>query len=272
MRTKLLLGAVLAALVGCNAQPYVTEERLERGLVIVLPGIEGRSIFNESICHGLDAGGVDWAIELYDWTSPLGPLYNLRAQAENRIKATVLARRVAKYQRKYPRRPVVLVGMSGGGAIAVWTAEAMPAARRVDGIIMLAPTLSREYDLSRALALSRRGAVSFYSALDWIFLGVGTTVYGTMDARHAPSAGSAGFAVPAAGRRAELYHKLHQISWKGEMVLTGHAGGHLTSGSAVFVARYVAPFVLSEPWNWKLVTRVLRGDAVAASKAEAKAD
>ena len=68
----------VAWMVGCSGktsllvshdQPYVVSERLNRGLVIALPGIEGRSKLNEDICRGLDEGGVSWAIELYDWTS-----------------------------------------------------------------------------------------------------------------------------------------------------------------------------------------------------------
>jgi len=250
-----MLGCVLLA--GCsNRQPYVTPARLERGLVIVLPGIEGRSPLNEAICEGLAAGGVDYAIETYDWTFPFFPLYNLRAERRNRRKAAELVARILRYRMAYPGCPVVLVGQSGGGAIAIWAAEEMPPGQQVDGLIVLAPSLSPSYMLDSALAGSQRGIVNFYSSRDWLFLRIGTTVTGTMDGQHDVSAGSAGFDVPS-GVRSGSYQKLHQIGWTSEMAEKGHSGMHLTSGAVGYVSSYVAPFVLGETWGSELVSRVL---------------
>jgi len=267
-QSRVLLAVVLSVgfmLVGCNRQPYVTPERLDRGLVIVLPGIEGRSPWNEAICRGLDEGGVDCAIELRDWTSLWGPLFNLRAEVRNRRQARRIAQRITLYQWEHPDRPVVLVGQSGGGAMAAWIAEALGEDGAVDGIVMLAPALSPEYMLDLALAGSRRGIINFHSSQDW-FLGVGTTVSGTMDGYHTSSAGRVGFDVPPPGPgrtdgdgRTELHRKLFQIPWTREMSVSGHTGGHLTSSSVRYVARYVAPFVRAEDWNAQLVARVTRG-------------
>jgi len=245
-------------LVGCaKPQPFVSEDRLQRGLVIVLPGIEGRSGFNEAICRGLNDGGVNWAIELYDWTSKWGPLHSLRGESRNREKAFAIASRVIRYQDSHPGRPVVLVGQSGGGAMAAWAAEALPSGRSVDGVIMLSPALSPRYMLDWSLGNSRRGIVNFYSPRDWIFLGVGTVVYGTMDGRHSESAGRIGFKVPSAGGRPRCYRKLYQVAWQQKMAETGHSGLHLTSGGWRFVMTYVAPFVLAETWDDELVASVL---------------
>ncbi len=236
---KYVFPVIVSALVlsGCNSQPFLTPERLQRGLVIVLPGIEGRGLFNESICKGLDDGGVDWAIELYDWTSSFVPFYNLRAQGRNRRKASELALRIAQYRLDYPDCPVILVGQSGGGAIAIWTAETLLPGKQVDGIILLAASLSPEYVLDFALERSHRGIVNLYSSRDWVFLGVGTMVYGTMDGRHSASAGQVGFEVPTSKKRAEAYKKLYQLAWRPRMSETGHSGIHLTSGAALYVAR-----------------------------------
>ena len=69
----LILLAGLAAGAGCaRSQPFVTPQRLDRGLVMVLSGIEGQSRLNEDICRGLNDGGVNWAIELVDWTALRG--------------------------------------------------------------------------------------------------------------------------------------------------------------------------------------------------------
>jgi len=248
-----------AALAGCgNSQPYISAVRLERGLVIVLPGIEGRGPLNEAICRGLGEGGVNLAIELRDWTAPLaGPLYNLRAQDRNRRKALEIANRIRDYQSMYPDRPVVLVGHSGGGAMAIWIAENLPHGHTIDGIITISPAISPIYFLQRSLTKCTRGLVNFYSPGDWIMLGVGTTVYGTMDGEHSSSAGRVGFKVPSAGGAPRCYEKLFQIAHSERMSESGYFGGHFSSAAAEFVAVYVAPFVRSGAWNDRLVARVV---------------
>lgn len=250
-----LVLTVLAALGGCEKpQPFVTSERLDRGLVIVLTGIEGRSRFNEEICRGLDAGGVDWAIELHDWTSSLGPLYNLRAETQNRQKALEIGWRVARYHWDYPERPVVLVGQSGGAAIAIWTAEALMRGHQVDGLILLAASISPGYPLESALANTTRGIVNFYSSRDVVFLGMGTTFTGTMDGRHTSSAGQSGFRLPPQNIRASIgYDRLYEVPWRAEMQEAGNIGTHVTSGGMEFVAKYVAPLVVAREWSEQAV-------------------
>ena len=258
MRNLFLLACSLGLLsAGCNSQPYRTAERLERGLVIVLPGVEGRGAFNEAICRGLDAGGVNWAIELYDWTSPLGPLYNLRAEEANRRKAGDIARKIIEYRWNYPGRPVVVVGQSGGGAMAVWTAEALAPGGSVDGLILLAAALSPTYTLDFALANTSRGLINFYSPRDWVFLGVGTVVSGTMDGEHSSSAGQVGFDILFGDRRDPDDLKVFQVAWEPKMAQAGHTGSHLTSGAEKFVATYVAPLVLIQKWDSQTVQLVI---------------
>jgi pimeloyl-ACP methyl ester carboxylesterase len=260
----LLAWASLTWAGGCASQPYLTPERLQRGLVVVLPGIEGRSPLNESVCDGLNLGGVSWGIELRDWTSWLGPLYTLRAEARNRRQAGQIALRIAEYKYAHPDNPVVVVGQSGGGAVALWVAEAMPAGMKIDGLILLAPAVSPGYLLDFALENTSRGIVSFYSSRDWLFLGVGTTVYGTMDGYHSASAGKEGFTIPTAGGRPRCYDGLYQIAWHEQMAAMGHTGGHLSATGETFVAAYVAPFVRAGTWSEEFVANVLRRKSLDA--------
>ena len=264
---RLLLGLLAAGAwilpTGCARQPYLTPERLARGMVVVLTGVEGRSPINEAVCRGLDDGGVDWGIKLEDWTVPLGPLYNLRAEIPNRRKANEIAIRIAEYKFAHPDNPVVLVGQSGGGAMALWVAEAMPEAQDLDGLILLAPAISPGYMIDFALTKTSRGAVCFYSERDWLFLGIGTTLYGTMDGRHTSSAGRVGFVAPATTNRPKLF----QIAWHKQMAAAGNTGGHLASSGQEFVTHYVAPFVLARRWNDELVASILTGRKTDASNA-----
>lgn len=248
--------ALLSTLAGCTDGGEISADKaqLERGLVLVLPGIDGKSYLNKAICKGLRRGGVDRAIELYDWTvaGRWTALYNLRAEKRNRLKAAQIARRIVRYQQSHPGRPVVLVGQSGGASMAIWTAEAMSPANPVDGIILLAGALSPTYRLDKALARSRMGIVNFYSAMDWWFLGAGTLVFGTSDGRHVCAAGRMGFVIPDDDVDG-IYHKLHQVAWTSEMRKRWNLGGHLTSTSPRYIADFVAPLVKAEAWDRQFI-------------------
>jgi pimeloyl-ACP methyl ester carboxylesterase len=264
---------MLSLAVGCGSgQPYVTEPRLEKGLVIVLSGIEGRGPLNEAICRGLDEGGVDLAIENYEWATRMGLVINLRAEQRNRNVSVDLADRIVRYKMQYPGNPVYLVGQSGGGAIAAWTAEAMPVGEPVNGVVMIAPSLSPEYMLDRALANVEEGIVNFHSEGDWMLLGLGTTIAGTMDGKHTSSAGKGGFEVPQRGTRRRLYRKLHQIGWTKEMARTGHSGGHMSSSASGFVAKYIAPLIRASAWNAYLIEDIREGKGPQAVRAGGQED
>jgi pimeloyl-ACP methyl ester carboxylesterase len=254
-----IIGLLLAGTIGCNQQPYVTRPRLERGLVVVLSGVEGRSALNEQICAGLDDGGVDLAIENFPWAVPGMWWYNLRDREHHYRQAEAVARRVAEYKVDYPGRPVFLLGQSGGAGIAVWAAERLPRGT-LEGVVLLAPALSPKTDLQRTVAASRRGVVNFYSSGDWVILGLGTKVAGTMGGEHTESAGMVGFAVPQGPVAAEAYEQVYQIPWKSSMAGSGHLGGHLSSSARWFVRDYVAPLVVAPRWTPNLIRQVSDGE------------
>ena len=257
---RILAALAVLSCVGCSLQqPYVTEERLARGLVIVLPGIEGPSLLNSGIRRGLADGGVDYALELYDWTSKWGPLHSLIDEPRNRGQAQEIVDRIAGYRREYPRNPVFLVGRSSGAAIAVWVAEALPAGEQLEGIVLLAASLSPQYPLAKALANSQRGIVSFRSELDVFFLMLGTTTLKAADRSRGPAAGRAGFRRPPAEGWPSEYDRLFEIVWTWRMIPTGHLGMHATSGKAGFVSTYVAPLIRSEVWDAETVARAANG-------------
>lgn len=258
-RTCLLILIALVGLGGCTREgKYMSVDRLERGLVVVLPGIEGRSPLNSAIAEGLDEGGVNWGIEIWDWTSIWGPGYNLRASERNHRQARDLAYRINRYRTTFPGRPVVLVGMSGGAAIAAWAAESLHPAQNIDGAILINAALSPSYNLTPALNNMRRGMVSFYSERDWVLLGLGTQMLGTMDGKHSVGAGKERFVIPPA--MPDAYTRLYQIGWTREMARSGHSGGHLSSAASGFVARYIAPLVLAEDWSPEFIDDVQRED------------
>jgi pimeloyl-ACP methyl ester carboxylesterase len=225
-----------------------TPERLERGLVLVLPGIEGQSFINQSIAQGLADGGVEAAIEIYDWTTGiiLLFLYHLRGWRRNVKQAERLARRIVEYRKSYPGRPIYLIGHSGGGALSVLTLERLPPGATITGAVLLNAALSPRYDLTAALPHVETMIWNFRSIFDLFFVGIGTVLAGTVDGRHTCCAGMIGFRVPADldGGRRELYaQRVRDVPFRAAMMADFHFGGHMGPSNRVFVARNLAPLI-----------------------------
>jgi len=261
MRTGWLSFALLSvafAGIGCadDGRIYVTDARRSRGLVMILPGAEGRSPLNDHIRQGLNGAGVFCALEIRQWGSMV-PVVNLALNqtdvAGNRHAADLIALEIAAYQDKYPRRPVYLVGHSAGGGLAVFVLESLdrlPGHRTVDGTILLSASISNDYDLTVALRQSRCGLVSFYNPSDLALLGVATTLLGNIDGGREPSAGRTGFARPDRKFqpvRAREYRRLYQVQITPDM-LASFSGPHGASTSVSFVAAYVAEWILTPAW------------------------
>jgi pimeloyl-ACP methyl ester carboxylesterase len=227
-------------------------DQLARGLVVVLPGIEGRGVLGWNICQGIKDAGFPGAVFLWDWTTGLWPLLllHLRAGRWNRRKAAAFAQVIVAYQDNYPGRPIYLVGHSGGAAVAAWVMEALPAGRVVSGAVMLGAAASPSFPLAPALKKVQQHVWHFWSPLDLPLLGVGSVIFGTADGRHVISAGLCGFCVPqdAAASAAKLYRtRLRQCRYHPGMVRQFHLGGHFGWANRVFVAEVVAPLLVGEP-------------------------
>jgi pimeloyl-ACP methyl ester carboxylesterase len=233
---------------GCGPPVRIeTPDRIAQGLVLVLPGVEGKSLYNASVAHGLEDGKVPYAIEVYDWTLGNVLLFpaTLRGVERNRREAGKIAERIIAYQGAHPGRPVHIVGHSGGGGQAVFVLEALPPGHEIDSAILMAPAMSPDYDLSRALRRTQAGIWSFYSPYDVGFLAIGTWAFGTMDGRHTPAAGQKGFVLPLAldRQRRQLYLRLHQVRYDPSMAQYGNSGTHIGWANRRFVAAWLAPLI-----------------------------
>jgi pimeloyl-ACP methyl ester carboxylesterase len=236
------LVAPFGAIVPRRFTQRMAPEHLDQGLVLILPGIEGRSFLNLAIFQGLLDGGVPYAVDVADWTTGyrILTLYHLRAWKRNQRIARELAERILAYQAEYPGRPVWIVGHSGGGGMALLTAAALPKGQSVTGLVLLAPAVSPRFDLTPALEHVERGIWSFYSYWDCLFIGLGTMVFGCLDGPHGPAAGMVGFRHNAPDTAAALEQLAH--SW--QMVRQFHIGGHFGCAQRVFIAETVAPLLL----------------------------
>lgn len=238
---------------GCGNAEFMRPERMEKGLIIILPGIEGQSHYNEDIRQGLLAAGIDQALEVYPWGAPIpivGTTLNQVNVIGNWITGKAVADHVVDYKKKYPDRPVHVIGHSGGGGIAVFAAAQMPPDVQIDGVILLHASISCDYDITDALCHSGKGIANFFNPDDTGLLGVGTTIMGNIDGGRSPSAGRVGFSGPkenAKERTRNAYiDKLHEVSLAGEVDYG--TGPHGVATSPVFVSLYLSLWIRADSW------------------------
>jgi len=248
LATIVLTSVLLSGSAGCGLADLRTQDRLERGLVLVLPGIEGRSLANYNIARGLDDGGVHCGIEIVDWGTavPGGMLINLTDYSRNQTVADAIRDRIVEYQRAHPGRPIHVIGHSGGAGIALMAVERLPKDRPVSTLICIAGAISPRHDLRKALQRVSGGMYNFYSKMDVGLLGAGTSAFGTIDRDYGAAAGAVGFetVVDAYPEERALREKLHQVGWSAGLIVEGHDGGHFGWTHRGIVAKHLAPAVL----------------------------
>ncbi|HOW71287.1 MAG TPA: alpha/beta hydrolase [Phycisphaerae bacterium] len=224
-RLSTIVPVVTWSLTGCIQPEVAPQEQLDRGYVILLPGVEGGAWHLTDTIRGLRDGGVDHAIQPVGWGRPLDVLTNLTDFPANKEWARRIAELTVHYRAEHPAPPITVVGFSGGGGLAVLAAEALPEHVKLDGLILVGAALSPDYDLSKPLAHVRGTLVNFYSELDWLPLGVGTAWFGTIDRKYTVSAGHVGFRTP--DHRLLANDRVEQVAWRPDWIRLGHGGGHV---------------------------------------------
>lgn len=253
---SIVAGCFCACLSGCAERDTPSVAASQAGLVYMFPGIEGAPIWLRDARRGLRDGGVKAEIRLFDWKRPLGNLINLTALPANRVKARDVAAQIAVFHQRFPDAPIDLVGYSGGGGMAVFVAEALPNDVQLHTIVLAQAALSPTYDLTAALSHTDR-IVNLYCRSDWLVLGAGTRLLGTMDRQHVVSAGRVGFDAERAVPDPHLRGRLVQRALGAASRRAGHAGGHLGC--------------LGRRWNREMVAPWLRNQNSASVDAEAPA-
>lgn len=211
---------------------YVSPDRLASGLVLVLPGIEGPSLYAAGLRAGL--ADVPAAVRVVNWA---GFWPGATAAMSSRFfcwRTARLIERIDRYRRDFPARPVVLVGHSGGAAVAIRAAELLGPAAPLAGVVALAPPLRPDYDFTVALAGVRCGIVTCHSHLD-VQLRLLTLIGGNFDGRCLRTGGQCGFDCRDP--------RLTQIAWTAAMRSAGHWGGHIGWTAPPWVRQCLAPIV-----------------------------
>jgi pimeloyl-ACP methyl ester carboxylesterase len=225
--------------------PPVIPEGAETGVVLVADGCGGVELCEMAMRQVMgEKGGlcrvvpIAWSHGFGRWFADLSDVPNHQAQSQKVVEAVL-----DRIERE-PSKPVFLVGKSGGTWIVVKALEELPEGS-VEAVVLLAPAISPDYDLSEALRAVNREMVAFWSPLDVVVLGIGTWLFKTTNRVRSFSAGLVGFRVPetADPERQRLYHRLRQVRWRPNMAKTGYFGGHVGPDSPAFLRKYVVPLL-----------------------------
>ncbi len=212
--------------------------------VIVVTGVQG---------HGREYSGLRKAIlesyvtdvRMFVWGVPK-PLFflnfsnsSIHSRAEER-----LARVIAEHRTRFPEGRLSLVGHSAGCGVILGALARVGEEYDVQHVILLAPSVSPDYDFSRAMMRVRLRAHIFVSDRDTLFLKWRTGHFGTYDRVKTAAAGNVGFNLdnlpPSVRTKVQQHH--YHIGWQS----LGHDGGHFGALSRKFAEGVLAPLLNDE--------------------------
>ena len=211
-----------------------------------LPGVSGESVVDHTFVDGLKSAHFDADIEIYDWTENDPGVPALQATKRNIHEAELIAAKLTAKYRADPRITIYVTSHSGGAGLAVGSLARLPADVKVHTLLLLAPALSPEYNLTKALSHVQSNAYAFYSNADTVVLSVGTRAFGTIDGVHCDAAGLNGFVRPTAGDVAQ-YQKLIQFPYDSKWAADWNSGDHIGPMATPFVAHIIAPLLEHGP-------------------------
>ena len=267
-RHLVLIVLLLTMAVGCGPNHNATVKTVLPPPPPPLPyhlhlnGIGGYRFIDKYMLVGLQDGGLTGDVRAYDWTGVDVGLGALLVDSRHREQAQKVAELITNAAREQPGRRITLSTHSAGAGIAVWALEQLPDDVKVDSVLMLAPALSPQYDLTPALRHVSGKLYSFYSPYDGAVLGLGTKMFGTVDGVKTEAAGKVGFTRPPTADP-QQYEKLAQIPYSSTWMKLGNIGDHIGSMSRPFAREVLAPVLLTG-----VVPRIGDTTAVGGAKKE----
>lgn len=237
---------LLALLLVCLSRRALPAQQGPAGTVFIVGGVGGCDPLQWKAPSALPKAGVPHRIVVFEWThGKHRMLRDLQDTPYLLQRADVLAGLICRTREQDPEAPIYLVGHSAGAALVLATAERLPPGS-LERIILLSAAVSPNFNLCPALQSVRREIVSFNSGCDWVLLGVGTTLFGTVDRVFTPGAGKDGFVRPTGldEQECHLYKRLVQVPWRFDLLHDSCGGGHNSPCMGGFLARKVAPWLM----------------------------
>jgi hypothetical protein len=245
----LLLCPLLLGLGGCaSLAPVAVGYRPagpECGVLFVADGAGGFLATSDALKEAVAEEGLPLRVEVFSWTHGFGRiLADQLHSSHSRARGRELAAQVLALRQCRPDLAIYLLGHSAGSAVVLEAASVLPPGT-LDRVVLLAPSVSTDYDLRPALRSVRGSVEVFSSQRDLIYLGLGTALLGTADGRWCTkAAGRVGFRpqLICPGDEA-LYERLHEHPWGPYLDWSGNHGGHYGAYQSEYLHRFVLPLL-----------------------------
>lgn len=159
-----------------------------------------------------------------------------------------LAAMIRQVRARNPQKELVVLAHSAGCAVAL-AGISLLNDDMVSKVVLLAPSVGKDFPLIPALASSKNGIHVFYSEVDTFVLGPVIRVSKTADnARSVEAAGRYGFK-PLARNAAEsllIGQRLRQVKWAPKDSDLGNQGGHYGAYANPYLGKVVLPILMGE--------------------------
>jgi len=218
------------------------------GVVFVADGAGDFRATSEALRRAIAAEHLPLALRTFVWSHGYCRVVADQVDLDHAQKeGQRLADLIRVTRQACPEKPIYLIAHSAGSSVALCAAESLPA-DSVERIILLAPSVSADYDLRAALHASRRGIDVFCSRSDCWYLRISTLVTSLTHGKRCSAAGRVGFhPVIDTPEDAVDYMKLQHYPWQPSMSWTGHDGGHFGYYQQGYLRAFVLPLLFGPP-------------------------
>ena len=199
----------------------------QKGTAILVPGMTGQPWLLGGVERAIRDSGFEGQFIRHTWGKPFMIFTNLRSKNHKSEQALLLTERIEQIYQENPSCPIDLVGYSAGGGLIVKAIEALPEDVRVRNVTLVHSAVAPEHDLTAALSHIDGELKNVCSDADWLFLGLGTSSFGTVDDVNTRAAGMIGFDLETAVPEEQMRAKVQQVPWDmGQLFTRGRWGGH----------------------------------------------
>ena len=249
------LAAALAA--GCATRP---PPPATGDLVLIVPGVAGDSSAYDALFEAAVDPSEGRSAGTFAWGAPgLFFMANFSDAAIHDAAERKLADWIERRRQVNPAGRIWLVGHSAGcgvilgalGRLRGWGEVTGGSSHDLQdgnptpicGVILLAPSVSPDYDLAPAAAHVHGPIDVFTSEGDTLFLRWRTSHFGTYDRIKTPAAGFTGFNIPTTPSSNKV--RVRQHAWSPADKSFGNDGGHFGAMARAFIRARVVPLLES---------------------------
>ncbi len=224
-----------SGLLGCN-QP---EERFGRTWYLDGAGNWGFGV--SEMVYGLRKAGYKGQVSAFMWSMTMSPVADQVLKPLAGLGAARLAGNIEDYIRRFPNNEVNVVGLSAGAGVVLRAVEHIKPPNKINNMILLAASVSSEYDV-RPVVKNMKGKIYvYYSSHDAMLAGPVRVLGAFGERKGEEPAGLVGL------RCAEAGDRVVNIGWNPRFEKFGWSGSHTSCTSEAFVQYVLSDHILSQP-------------------------